>query len=115
MSSQEVRNVTHVFNQFMSTETGNNWDKFDDHMSHLEYLTESELITEATVMLTEHSDGIAGCGSKCTTCSVPPILEAVSSILELQKTAKTLHPNNKYILRFYLTISQLGEIVVEKE
>ena len=113
MSPQEVRNITFIFNQFISTESGNTWEKFDDHMSYLEYLTDSELIVEASAMLLGHSQGTVSCGSPCTTCSVPHILDAVGSILELQNTTKNLHPNNKYILQFYLTISQLGEIVVE--
>ncbi len=111
MNTQEVRNITNVFNKFLLTENNPKWEPFDDNMSYLEYLEDSELVSEAHVMLIKHSQGSWGCGAVHENCPISNVLEAVESILELQKTAEKLHVNNRYILEFYLTMSQMGEIV----
>lgn len=112
MNPDEVKNVKLVYRHFMATEENRSWDELDDFMDKLEYLEDFQLHREADVVYTMHKNGDVGCGVEHpqSECFVSNIIEAVGSILDLYKETHDLHPENKYILQYYLAVNQAGAI-----
>lgn len=112
MTSEQSKIVSQVFRQFASSEELG-WGELDDNLCLLEYLDDDQLHREADVLLTKHQRGNPECRVKHdkSACFVPKIIEAVSIILELYKETGNLHKNNKYVLQYYLALTQISHII----
>ena len=116
MNEAQVKNVTFVFNHLMEVEN-RPWDGIDDAISYLGYLRDSELIAETEISYDNHKSVIVKCGhnheNNNSICLIPLLLESVGAILELYRETESLHPNNKYILEYYLAMTHVGQISVD--
>ena len=117
MSEDQVQIVKSVYNRFLSCEEGSVWSNLDEMMEYFEFLTDGEMITEATLRMQMHIQ----MGIKCSNdhpiqdCFAPIILEAVEAIVELYSKTKSLHLKNRYVLAYYLTLSELRLILALNE
>lgn len=118
MNSDQAKNVALVYRRFIASEKfgicggEGMWDGLDDYMDQLEYLDDNQLHREADVVLMGHKQGKPDCGQNHTQseCFISQIVDAVDAILEQYKETGNLHKNNKYILQYYLAISQAGMV-----
>lgn len=112
MTSEQSKMVSLVYRQFASSEELG-WGELDENLCLLEYLDDDQLHREADVLLSKHQQGKPECRVKheISACFVPKIIEAVSVILELYKETGNLHKNNRYVLQYYLALSQINHIV----
>lgn len=111
MTPEQVKNVTHVYNKFMNSEK-RGWDELDNCLELLEFIDDDQLHREASVMYDKHRHG-ASChvDHPESDCFVPHIIEAISAILELYMDTGNMHKNNRYILQYYLALSQAEMIL----
>jgi hypothetical protein len=112
MSEEEVKVIRMVYNRFMDMDSDKavpTWTDLDDNLEIVDYLTDSELVVECEIKYESHSGGIFRCSQNHpqTQCFAPFILEAVEYILDLYGETEELHVNNRYILCFYLAMSEL--------
>lgn len=114
MDSSQKDAVTIVYNRFMDQE-GRGWDQLDDTLDLLEYLDDDQLYREASVLYSyqEHKNPRCPQDHHKSKCFIPVVIEAVSAILELYQDSPTMHPKNRYILQYYLAISQSEGIVTD--
>lgn len=113
LNSSQSKNLLHIYRFFMESEA-NGWNAIDDHLEMLEWLDDSELYREADVLYSHHKNKNMGCNythKEGSYCPVKSILEAVESVLELHKDSENLHPKNRYVLAYYLALSQDAQIV----
>lgn len=115
MTSDEVRNVGSVYRRLMDGEEGRGWTSIDDCMERLSYINDDQLTREAEVAYCHHVGKNPRCPSKheISQCFIPSLVEAVNSILNLHRESKDLHPKNRYILEFYLTLDHEKMIVID--
>jgi len=106
-----VKRVLARFKESDKLET--EWSEVDEQMSRLEWLDNHQLTIEAGVKLDEHAGGNPKCGQNHAEgeCFVPVIIDAVCIILNLYDQTGNLHANNRFILEYYLSLSQTGFIV----
>lgn len=111
MTEEEAKIVKLVYNRFIDSED-QTWTTIDDNLEFVDYLTDDELIREASIKADDHSVGVFRCKSshEANFCFAPFILESVNSILSLNEKTGELHPKNRYILTYYLSMSELGLI-----
>ncbi len=111
MTKEESDAVKIVYNRLMDSEE-ENWSPIDDNLELCSYLSDSELVTESSIKYVVHSQGVFRCSQEhdLQFCMAPRILDAVEAILALYWQTKELHPKNKYILEYYLTMSEMGMI-----
>lgn len=122
MTAEEVSVVKLVFSRFMESECINeknektNWGDLDYNLDYFDWMSDNELITESQIRYENHKKGKSfRCYSshKSEDCFAPFILEAVEAILSLNNKAKELHPKNRYILVYYLSMSEMLMIFEE--
>jgi len=114
MTQDQKVTVSQVFQRFVESDTAERgWSDVDEQMSMLEWLSDGQLAIEASVLLQIQSGGNPQCRQEHSksACFVPTILEAVGVILDLYGKTSNLHPRNKFILQYYLALSQVGFIV----
>ena len=112
LNAAEVKNLTYVYDFFMSSET-KGWDRLDDYLVVTEWIDDTQIFKECDILYGYHKGKKMGCPYQHgpgATCFVKFILEAVESIVELYKKTEYLHPNNRYILCYYLALSQDGQV-----
>lgn len=111
MTREQVEAVKLVYTRFIESEEIR-WSSLDDQLEWFDYLKDSEMITESTIRYEVHSKGTFRCSQnhKQEHCMAPIILDAVKAILDLYKATKELHIKNRYILSFYLSMSELKMI-----
>lgn len=114
MTKDQQEIVSRVYVKFYKSDcTDEGWTDIDEQMSHLEYLEDNQLVIESAVLIQLQSGG----QPKCTLdhpnkeCFVPIVIEAVGYILDLYESTSNLHPKNKFILQYYLALSQVGHIL----
>lgn len=113
MSSDQVKNITQVYNKFLENEI-RGWDSIDEYLEMLEYIDDDQLHREADVLFSTHKSKPMGCPHKHkdpNACFVKRILEAVEAILDLYKETGQMHKNNRYILQNYLALTQSEQII----
>lgn len=114
MSQEQVKIVVRVYTHLLESES-RGWDELDDYIEYLEYLDDDQLHREADALYAKHSISIVGCNQKHPKekCFMPVLLEAVGAILDLYKEKNNLHEKNKYILQYYIAMTQAEMIVIE--
>mgnify|MGYP001546451739 CR=1 FL=1 len=112
MMTKEERDVVKtVYTRFLESEE-ERWTEIDDNLEFVDYLSDAELIKECLVKYTRHFGGVFRCiqDHSQENCFAPYILEAVEAILKLFEETEDLHENNRYILTYYLVMSELKMI-----
>lgn len=114
MTPEEVKVVVFVYQNFMVNEDSR-WSEIDDNLEMFEWLSNKEIITECEIKLKMHLRGTFRCTQdhEQEHCMSPMILDAVESIVKLYKETKNLHDKNKYILIYYLVLSEMKIIYSE--
>lgn len=113
MSPDQSKNITDVFAKLMESET-NGWTTLDDYLEMLEWLDDSQVVKEASVLYDYHKGKNMGCPykhQKGNICLITYLMEAVDSILELHNETRNIHINNRYILEYYLALHQNGQVI----
>ena len=113
MSKDQVKTVVFVYNRLMENEK-RGWDAIDDYMDWLEYLDDDQLHREVDVMYEIHGRQQVKCSKDHgkEECLIPMLLEAVGAIIDLYKETGDLHEKNKYILQYYLALTQSDMIII---
>jgi hypothetical protein len=113
LSSDQTKNITYLYNKFLDSEL-NGWTNLDNFLELLEYLDDDQLYRECEVLYSHHKRKTMGCPyehTKDSVCFVKGILEAVEAITDLYQETGNLHPNNRYVLAYYLALCEDGQIV----
>jgi hypothetical protein len=110
MSQEEIQVVKVVYERFIDSES-EGWGDLDDNLEFFDWLNDRELIDETKVKQIGCSKGIR-CASEhdIGDCFAPYIFEAVTAILNLWDKTRMLHKNNRYILLYYLSMSEMDLI-----
>lgn len=113
MSKEQISTVVKVYRKFHDLDLiDTQWTELDEYMYLLDWLEDKQITIEASVLLKNQSSGNPRCNSKHSQseCFVPTILEAIGYILELYSNTNKLHIKNRFILQYYISISQIGII-----
>lgn len=112
MTAEQRKIVTQAYNHLMEKEA-RGWDGLDDQLCYLEDLNDDELHVEACVVNQKHANGKVRCEQKhpIEHCFIPMLVDAASAIIELYAETNSLHPKNRYILQYYISMQQVGMIV----
>lgn len=116
MTPEESAIVKIVYERFLSSEKLN-WDEIDDNLELVGFMSDKELVVECTIKFMDHSFGRFRCAKEHIDgdiCFAPLILEAVGSVIKLYDTTQSLHERNKYVLSYYLVMSELRLIYAEQ-
>lgn len=111
MTPDEIEIVKIVYQRFLESED-QIWTDVDSTLEMFEYLTDDEIIVESEVKIGKHAKN----GIRCSLqhdridCFSPYILEAAEAIVKLYNNTNQLHPKNRYILSYYLAMSEVGLI-----
>lgn len=114
MTKDEQNIVREVYLKFLDSEGSDpEWTQFDESMVTLDWLEDKQIAIEASVKMQEQSKGTPRCSQDhpIENCFVPKIIESVSSIVNLYSDTGNLHENNRFILKYYLSLSQIGFII----
>jgi hypothetical protein len=112
MTPDETQVVRIVYERFLESES-NEWGDLDSNLEFFDWLIDSELVNESKVKQIKH---LKSKNFRCTSdhdqqdCFAPVVLEAVGYILNLWDKTRTLHENNRYILVYYVSMSELNLI-----
>jgi hypothetical protein len=114
MSSDQIKNVAHIYRILLNSEENRDWTDVDTLIEQLSWIDDDQLHREADVIYEIHKKGNVKCLSEHPKeqCVVPKMVEAVGAILDLYRETGQLHINNKYILQYYLAYSQAQMIIV---
>jgi hypothetical protein len=107
-----VQVIKVVYDRFIESES-NDWGDLDCNLEFFDWLTDKELINETKVKRIKHSEGkIFRCTSAHNQedCFAPYILEAVICIVNLWDKTRILNKKNRYILLYYVSMSEMGLI-----
>ena len=91
------------------------WSEIDFFLELIEFLDDDQLCREAEVLYSGHNGRNVGCPSELgpgVNQFVKEILEAADSILQLYRETNSLHIKNRYVLYYYLALSQAQRIVI---
>lgn len=89
------------------------WTNLDNYLEILENLDDNQIKKECDSLYSIHRTKTMGCPydhPQGSICFVGRILEAVEEILNLYDETKYLPANNRYILCYYLSLCQDGQI-----
>jgi hypothetical protein len=111
MTTDQTKIVKMVYNRFIESEE-EIWTDLDSNLEMFGYLTDKELIVEADVKHEKHCQTGIRCAQdhQPSNCMAPIILESVEIILDLYDKTGELHEKNRYILEYYLVMSELKMI-----
>ena len=113
LTPEESKNIRMVYIHLLESEKGG-WDSLDDSLELLEYLEDDQIVVEAEVALTNHKGKNMGCPhkhQKGDVCPVTNIIDATESILTLYRETFNLHEKNRYIISYYIALTNMGMIV----
>lgn len=98
-----------VYERFMESEEDLMWTDLDDNLEWFSILTDKELVNETEIKLFEHAKGTLRCKQEHSHeyCFAPLILEAAQSISLFFKKSKVLSVRHKYVLTYYMALSEL--------
>lgn len=113
MTREEATVVRVVYTRLIENEI-EDWSELDDNLEFCSMLSNEELINEAIIKAHKHSKGIFRCVENHVqeACLAPYILEASEAIVSLYQKTKELHEKNRYILLYYIALSELNLIYV---
>lgn len=116
LNNDQKEIVRKVYNKFAESDAAGNegWSEIDENMSYLDWLEDSQVVIEAAVKLQLQQQGVPRCNLDHRNpgdCFVPVVLEAVGYILDLYANTGHLPTKNRFILQYYLTLSQIGYIL----
>ncbi len=113
MDAAQKEVVSLVYRRFLESESADKWTDLDENCIFYDWLMDNEIVLESMVKLSGHSKGAFRCNldhKQPQDCFAPYILEAVEAIVDLYKETEDLHPHNRYILIFYLVMSEMNLI-----
>lgn len=108
MTPEDKTAVIRVYNHFLKSEE-DGWSNLDDNLEMMDLLSDEELANESIIRQEYHKQN----GIKCVTnhdpneCFATVILESVDAILKLYEETKELHLKNRYILLYYMAMSEM--------
>ncbi|NJO48230.1 MAG: hypothetical protein HC840_00780 [Leptolyngbyaceae cyanobacterium RM2_2_4] len=114
MTKDQQETVLKVYRRFVDADNAETqWTNIDEQMSMLEWIEDQQLVIEAAVLIQLQSQGEPRCNQNhpVSECFVPSIIESVGYILDMYAQTGHLHAKNKFILQYYLAMSQVGFIV----
>lgn len=113
MSPEKIRAINEVYLRFMDSEEDAGWDVIDDHLQHLEYLDDLEIVRESEIQTHYHSFGKIKCQQETCDrgCFAQSVCDAVTHILDFYKVTNELNVENRYVLENYLALSKVGMII----
>lgn len=108
MSVEQAQVVKMVYSRFISSEE-EVWTDLDENLELVGFLKDSELVVEAEIKADIHCKGIR-CrqNHEKKNCFAPYILESVEAIIALYHHTGQLPTKNRYILEFYIAMSELN-------
>lgn len=113
LTPEETKNIKIIYSNFLDGED-KGWGAIDDALEMIEWLNDEQVVIEAETIYEYQKDKKMGCPYKHAEnkkCLVHDIIDAVKSILNLYKETKYLHEKNRYIISYYIALSNLGMIV----
>ena len=115
MSKDEAETVKIVYNRFITNED-DSWTAIDDNLEMYGWLNNEEIIAHTKLKIDDHSKGVIRCKSSHdqSICFAPRVLESAQSIIKLYDETGDLHPKNKYLLEYYLVMSEMRLIYTEQ-
>jgi len=112
MNREEAQVIKVVYERFIDSESLE-WADIDCNLEFFDWLYDKELIDEAKIKQIKHSQGKT---FRCTSnhsqedCFAPFIFEAVTYILNLWDRTRILEEKHRYILLYYVSMSEMGLI-----
>lgn len=112
MTDDEGQVVRIVYERFLDSES-QDWGDLDCNLEFFDWLHDKELINEVRIKQINH---LRGKFLRCTSdhdqesCFAPVIMEAVGYILDLWDSTRILHERNRYVLLYYVSMSEMGLI-----
>jgi|GEM_PF-4281077 len=113
LNPDESKTIEQVYRRFMDGEEHASWDEIDTQLEYLDYLDSDQVFREASVQLSYHKFGKIRCGQEfCNQgCFAENVVDAVEIICKLYSDTNYLPVKNRYVLEYYLALSQLKMIV----
>src|ERR1041385_1795790 len=108
MTIEQIQTVKVVYNRLITSEE-EDWSDIDDNLELCSYLNDQELVQEIRIKIEKHSKGIFRCVEEHpnSLCFAPLVLESAIAINELYEKTGELHIKNRYILMYYLALSEM--------
>jgi hypothetical protein len=118
LTPDQAKNVSDVYRRLEKSEE-RGWDPIDDTLYILDFLSDHELVIETEILILKHKKGSLGCLAEHekhpqSECYSNKIMEAAENIVELYKSNSYLPEKSKYILQYYLALTQ-QELITFKE
>jgi hypothetical protein len=119
MTKEQAEAVKMVYARFFEseechlTDTRCGWNEIDDNLEFVGFLNDKEMVAEAHVKYLSHSkNGIFKCYQTHAQeyCLAPHLLEAVGGIISLFEKTGELHIRNRYVLNYYIAMSEMKMI-----
>ena len=118
MTREEADTVKLVYSRLYESEYDSligkgeecHWTDLDDNLEFFSYLSDSELVREVQINHLVYSKGrVFRCAQnhKQEYCFAPYVLESSESIVKLYEETKELHCKNRYILIYFLAMSEM--------
>jgi hypothetical protein len=114
MTKEQQITVSQVYRQFAESDSKDmEWTNIDTYMEAMSWLDDNQLIIEAAVVHQIHCSGQPRCTQEhpIEHCFVPVIIDAIGHILDLYAETKNLHVKNRFVLEYYLAVTQEGLIL----
>ena len=114
MTKDQQETVTKVLRNFSDSEAAEQkWTDIDEKMYMIDWMSDTEIVVEAAVLYQLQSAGQPRCNRDhpIGECFIPTAFEAVGYILNLYGETGYLHLKNRFILAYYLALTQVGYIV----
>jgi hypothetical protein len=112
-TEQELK-IENVFRRFADSDSKTkNWDELDEAISMLGWLDDNQLTIEVHTKLIHQTSGSPRCNSDhpIAECFVPDIVEAIDLLLNEYVDTRYLSNKAKFMMQYYLGLSQIGHIV----
>ncbi len=111
MTKDQIEVVKIVYNRLIDSEE-RAWNDIDDTLEFFSWLSDVELIAQVQTKMASHSKKALRCTQNHDQqyCMAPYFLEASEAIVDLYEESGVLHEKNRYILTYYMTMSELGLI-----
>lgn len=115
MTEEEREAVKLVYNRFIQNED-ESWTGIDDNLEMCGWMSDREIVAHAKIKIDDHARGAIRCKSThdVSICFAPRILEAAQNIIKLYDETRELHCKNKYVLEYYLVMSELNLIYINE-
>jgi hypothetical protein len=105
--------IERVFKRFEEADRNQTkWTTLDTNMEYLAWLDDDQVVREAELVLDDHKKGDPRCkiDHKKSECFVPSIIKAIGYLIVEYKIGGKLDKKDRYILEYYISLSQIGEI-----